>query len=50
VIDFGLNKLIRATHVRTVKGPDVIRFVDSLPGVPYCDRTDFIDRSSKKFT
>ncbi|WP_157637575.1 helix-turn-helix domain-containing protein [Burkholderia ubonensis] len=29
-LDFGPNELIYATHARTIKGPDVVRFIDSL--------------------
>jgi transposase len=29
-LDFGPNELIYATHARTVKSPDVVRFIDSL--------------------
>ncbi|MDR6504050.1 hypothetical protein J2785_007244 [Burkholderia ambifaria] len=29
-LDFGPNELIYSAHARTIKGPDVIRFIDSL--------------------
>ncbi|WP_157660910.1 transposase [Burkholderia ubonensis] len=29
---FGANTLVRAAHSRTVKGPEVVRFIDSLLG------------------
>ncbi|KVN39609.1 transposase [Burkholderia ubonensis] len=29
-LDCGPNKLIHATHVRSIKGPNVVRFIDDL--------------------